>query len=183
LNDQPIPLLFAGPGQVNAQIPYTLLGDGEYQLEVRRGSSLTTPQPLVIAQARPGVFSVDLTGQGQGHIYRALSDGSQRLADAAGPATAGDVVVIYCNGLGPTTPAVTAGTGAPLSPLAVTANPVSVNIGGREAAILFAGLAPGFTGLYQINAQIPPGIPPGGAVAVVLTVAGQASVPVTMGIQ
>lgn len=183
LNDQPIPLLFAGPGQVNAQIPYSLLGDGEYQLEVRRGSSLTTPQPLVIAQARPGVFSVDLTGQGQGHIYRALSDGSQRLADAAGPATAGDVVVIYCNGLGPTTPAVTAGTAAPLSPLAVTANSVSVNIGGREAAILFAGLAPGFTGLYQINAQIPPGIPPGGAVAVVLTVAGQASVPVTMGIQ
>ncbi len=183
LNDQPIPLLFAGPGQVNAQIPYSLLGDGEYQLEVRRGTSLTTPQPLVIAQARPGVFTVDQSGQGQGHIYRALSDGSQRLADAAGAAAAGDVLVIYCNGLGRTNPAVTAGAAAPFSPLAVTANPVSVNIGGREATILFAGLAPGFTGLYQINAQVPAGITPGGAVPVVLTVAGQASVAVTMGIQ
>lgn len=183
LNDQPIPLLFAGPGQVNAQIPYTLLGDVEYQLEVRRGSSLTTPQPLVIAQARPGIFTVDLTGQGQGHIYRALSDGSQRLASAAEPATAGDVVVMYCNGLGRTNPTVTAGAAAPFSPLAVTSNPVTVSIGGREATVLFAGLAPGFTGLYQINAQIPGGITPGGAVPVVLTVAGQASVPVTMGIQ
>ena len=56
LKDQPIPLLFAGPGQVNAQIPYTLLGDVEYQLEVRRGSSLTTPQPLVIDNRASGII-------------------------------------------------------------------------------------------------------------------------------
>lgn len=183
LNDMPIPLLFAGPAQVNAQIPYSLEPDIEYQLEIRRGSAIVTPQPVVIAQARPGVFTVDQSGQGQGHIYRALADGSQRLADAAGPATAGDVLVIYCNGLGLTNPPVTAGAAAPVSPLAVTANPVTVTIGDRSATILFAGLAPGFTGLYQVNVQVPTGIAVGGAVPVILTVAGQSSIPVNMGIR
>lgn len=183
LNDTPIPLLFAGPGQVNAQIPYSLAPDADYQLEIRRGSSITTPQSVVIAQARPGVFTVDQSGQGQGHIYRALPDGSQRLADAANPTAAGEVLVIYCNGLGATTPAVNAGEAAPFSPLAVTAAPVTVTIGNQNAPILFAGLAPGFTGLYQINAQVPAGITPGGAVQMVLTAAGQSSVPVTLGVR
>jgi len=183
LNDVAIPLLFAGPGQVNAQIPYTLDPDEEYQLEIRRGSTITTPQPIVIAQARPGVFTVDQSGQGQGHIYRALADGSQRLADAANPANAGDVLVIYCNGLGLTNPAVAAGSAAPASPLAVTANPAIVTIGGQNAAIAFAGLAPGFTGLYQINAVVPAGVAPGSAVPLIITVASQPSVAVTMGVR
>jgi uncharacterized protein (TIGR03437 family) len=183
LNDVPIPLLFAGPGQVNAQIPYTLAADTEYQLEIRRGNAITTPQPVVIAQARPGVFTIDQSGQGQGHIYRALTDGSQRLASASDPAGAGDIVVIYCNGLGSTNPSVAAGAAAPASPLAVTANPVSVTVGGQPVTILFAGLAPGFTGLYQINAQLPAGISPGADVPMVITVAGQSSVPVTMGVR
>jgi len=183
LNDVPIPLLFAGPGQVNAQIPYSLDPDVEYQLEIRRGTALTTPQSVVIAQARPGIFTLDQSGSGQGHIYRALSDGSQRLADGPNAAAAGEVLVIYCNGLGLTNPPVSAGAAAPSSPLAVTANPVTVTIGGRNAAIAFAGLAPGFTGLYQINAVVPTGITPGPATPVIITVAGQSSVAVTMGIR
>ena len=183
LNDVPLPLIFAGPSQVNAQIPYNLASDEEYQLEIRRGGAITTPQAIVISQALPGVFTVDQSGQGQGHIYLALADGSQRLADADNAAAAGDVLVIYCNGLGLTDSAVIAGTAAPFSPLAVAANPVAVTIGGRNAAIAFAGLVPGFTGLYQINAVVPVGVTPSAAVPVVLTVAGQSSVPVTMGIR
>ncbi len=181
LNDQPIPLLYAGPGQINAQIPYNLSGDTEYQLEIRRGQAIATPQPVVIAQARPGIFTVDQTGQGQGHIYRALTGGAQVLADGAGAASAGEVLVIYCNGLGATTPGVTAGAAAPFSPLAVTSNEVALTIGGVPATVAFAGLAPGFTGLYQINAVMPAGVAAGASVPVVITVAGQESVPVTMG--
>ncbi|HEU0122105.1 MAG TPA: hypothetical protein VFQ91_16365 [Bryobacteraceae bacterium] len=183
LNDEPIPLLFAGPGQVNAQIPYSLDADGEYQLEIRRGSALTTPQPVVIAQSRPGIFTVDQSGQGQGHIYRALPSGDQVLADSAHAAAAGEVLVIYCNGLGLTNPSVVAGDAAPVSPLAQTANPVTLTIGGMTASIAFSGLAPGFTGLYQVNAVVPAGISPGPQVPVTLTVAGQSSVPVNMGIR
>jgi uncharacterized protein (TIGR03437 family) len=34
-------------------------------------------------------------------------------------------------------------------------------IGGQQAQIQFAGLAPGFVGLYQVNAYIPSGLAAG----------------------
>jgi len=62
-------------------------------------------------------------------------------------------------------------------------NPVTVTIGGVDAAVLFAGLAPGFAGLYQLNVVVPGGVSAGDAVPVVVSVAGQASPPVTLAVQ
>ena len=39
--------------------------------------------------------------------------------------------------------------------------PVIVTIGGQPAAAHFAGLAPGFVGLYQVNVQVPAGVSSG----------------------
>jgi uncharacterized protein (TIGR03437 family) len=47
----------------------------------------------------------------------------------------------------------------------------------------FAGLAPGYPDLYQVNAVVPSGVQPGPAVQVVLNVAGQTSPTVTMVVQ
>jgi uncharacterized protein (TIGR03437 family) len=60
---------------------------------------------------------------------------------------------------------------------------VSVTIGAQPAQVLFAGLAPGFAGLYQVNAVVPPGITPGAKVPVILTTAGFSSAPVTVAVQ
>jgi uncharacterized protein (TIGR03437 family) len=68
-------------------------------------------------------------------------------------------------------------------PLARTALPVTVTIGGREARIAYAGLAPGFFGLYQINAFIPEDAPAGDAVPVVVSVAGVASNAATIAVR
>jgi len=38
-----------------------------------------------------------------------------------------------------------------------------VTIGGTGAQVSFSGLAPGFVGLYQVNARIPPNVPVGNA--------------------
>jgi uncharacterized protein (TIGR03437 family) len=65
----------------------------------------------------------------------------------------------------------------------MTANPVTVTIGGLDAAVQFAGLAPGFAGLYQLNVVVPGGVAAGDAVPVVVSVAGQASPPVTLAVQ
>ena len=51
-----------------------------------------------------------------------------------------------------------------------------------NAQVLFAGLTPGFTGLYQVNVIVPGGVTPADNVPVVISVAGQTSLPVTIGI-
>ncbi len=36
-----------------------------------------------------------------------------------------------------------------------------VNIAGMAADVTFSGLAPGFVGFYQVNVQVPAGVPVG----------------------
>jgi uncharacterized protein (TIGR03437 family) len=178
-----LPLLFASDGQINAVIPYDTPVNTRHPLVVQRGNALSTPEAVTIAPAQPAVFTRDQSGRGQGIIIGAASDGRQFLAAPGSPVAAGDVLVIYCAGLGAVDPPVMTGTGAPSSPLARTTNVVTVTVGGRPADVLFSGLAPGFAGLYQVNAVMPSGVAAGDAVPVVLTSAGQSSPPVTIAVR
>jgi adhesin/invasin len=178
LAGQPLPLLYASDGQLNAQVPSALPLNGQPpQIQVIRSNVPSVPDTVAVAAAVPAVFTTSQTGTGQG----AITDVNAVLKDANSPATAGSVIVIYCTGLGQVSPAVPDGQPASSSPLSVTVNPVSVTVGGVSAQVLFAGLAPGFAGLYQVNAVMPSGIPTGNA-AVILTVAGQVSPPVTIAV-
>jgi len=85
------------------------------------------------------------------------------------PAVAGDILSIYCTGLGSTSPAVATGVPAPFSPLARVRTDVTVTLGGLPAPVSFAGLTPGLIGFYQINATVPAGITPGDTVPVVVS--------------
>jgi uncharacterized protein (TIGR03437 family) len=173
LGNQPLPILFTSAGQVNVQVPYGVPVNTQYQLTVQHGNALSAPQSLVVAQAEPGIFTVNQAGSGQGSIVK--SDGVT-LAQPATPASIGETVVIYCTGLGTVTPKVAEGVPASSTPpLSTTDNPVSVTIGGKAATVTFAGLTPGDPGLYQINAVVPSGILIGDAVPVVISVAGQTS--------
>jgi uncharacterized protein (TIGR03437 family) len=120
----------------------------------------------------------------QGHIYKVDASGAQVLASPASPASPGDVLVIYCSGLGPVGPAVKEGEAAPLAePLARTVQPVSVMIGGLPGTVLFAGLAPGFAGLYQINVAVSRGVEAGDQVPATVQVGGQTSTSVTLALR
>jgi uncharacterized protein (TIGR03437 family) len=179
LGSLPLPILYTSEGQLNVQVPYNTPVDGQYQITVQRDNLLSVPEQLVIAEGQPGVFTVNQQGTGQGVIFK--SDGVT-LAQTGTPATTNETVVIYCTGLGVVSPAVPEGTAPPSLPLSNTVNQVTVTIGGQDAMVSFSGLTPGFPGLYQVNAVVPPGVS-GDAVAVVVSVAGQTSPPVTMAIQ
>ena len=167
-------------GQLNAQVPYDVPVDTQHQILEKRGDSIAVPETLSVAAAQPGIFTKAQNGSGQGAIVK--QDGVT-LAEPGTPAVRGEVVIIYCSGLGPVSPPVVAGRPAPSSPLSGVVNPVTVSIGGKEAQVLFAGLAPGFSGLYQINAFVPSDSDTGDTVEVVVESAGQKSRPVTIAVR
>jgi uncharacterized protein (TIGR03437 family) len=175
-----LPLLFAGSGQINAIIPYDVAPNSTQQLIVQQNMTLSLPEAVTIAPAQPALFTQDQSGAGIGVIVVLQPDGAGFEADSSHPASAGDVLVIYCTGLGAVNPTVLAGSAGPASPPSNTSNTVTATIGGQPAKVLFAGLAPGFAGLYQVNVLVPSGITAAPSVPVILMAGGLASPPVTI---
>ena len=176
LNNAPLPLLAAFPGQINAQLPPTLAA-GRYPMVVRSIANHEASSSATVAVARyaPAVF-VDADGPAIFH-----QDGTR--LDQYNPGQRDEELTIYATGLGPTTGGrVTAGVPAPLSPLAVT-GPVQVffgdpTISDAQEIVDWSGLAPGLIGVYQINCRIPGTHLKGDALPVTLRIGGVSS-PVT----
>jgi len=177
LGGQPLPLLYAGPGQVDALIPQKLNPDTSYQLVVQRGTTLSVPVPLVVAEYQPGIYTLNLSGAGQGIVEIA---GTTLLAappaNGSRPVQSGsELLSIFATGLGPVIgtngePPPPDGAAAPLSTLYQTTATVTAAIGGVDVPVLFSGLTPSLVALYQVNVQVPAGVPTGNAVPLVLTV-------------
>jgi uncharacterized protein (TIGR03437 family) len=133
-----------------------------------------------LATFAPAIFTINAQGSGQG----AILDQSNRLVDVSSPATPGGTVLqIFCTGLGPVTNQPLTGSPAPSGPLSYTTATPAVTIGGVSADVFFSGLAPGFVGLYQVNAQVPAGLAPDTAAPVVISMQGTASNTVTIAVQ
>lgn len=136
------PVLAATPFQLNVQVPEGL-APGTHTLRVRSPYGVTE-ETIAIQEVAPAIFEL---GGGQGAVVN--QDG--KLNGPASPARRGQAVVIYCTGLG-----AVARSGS----LYVTTTPVTVLVEGLELPAAFAGLAPGFRGLYQVNVVLPAGMPP-----------------------
>ena len=180
---QPVALQFVSPRQINGVLPFGLGLDAAQQLVVRHGDALSTPESVVVSQAQPAVFTQNFSGAGPGIVVGVRPDGSQYLVSPSARLSAGDVAVIYCAGLGSVDQPVRASDAAPNSPLARTESVVTVTIGGVDAPVFYSGLAPGFAGLYQINATVQAGTPTGDAVPLELTANGIRNPTVTVAVQ
>jgi uncharacterized protein (TIGR03437 family) len=178
-----MPLLYAGPGQINAVVPFDLAA-GTAQVIVVNGTTLSVPEPASVAAGGPGTFTLNGLGSGTAIVVALNPDGSAYLVGPAAPAHPGSAVVIYCTGIGGVQIAIDAGDATPLSPLAPANNEanVSVTMGGISAQVLFAGLVPTLSGLYQVNAVIPQGVT-GDGVPLIITSSGAASAAVSLPIQ
>jgi uncharacterized protein (TIGR03437 family) len=181
LSGRQLPLIYAGPTQINALIPYDL-PPGAYSLKVQRANAVSSTAAVLIAGASPGVFSVDNSGTGQGAITNAVTGA---VADSRHPVHAGDYITVYLTGIGSVVPVVDAAVAAPSEPplASVIGNSVTATIGGIPATVAFAGLAPGFAGLGQVNLIVPSGVQSGDAVPVVVTAAGSVAPAVTISVR
>lgn len=182
INGTPAPLNYVchlcvgGVGdQLNIQMPWGITGSTA-QVIVTNGSSKSSAATVNVAQFNPGIFSVN---NGVGVAIAFFVDGA--LAAPSGsipglatrPAKAGDVLQIFATGLGAVDQHVNDG-GAPTVLTNTTTMP-SVMIGGMQASTLFSGLAPGFVGINQVNAQVPTGAPTGNTVPLQLQIGGLTS--------
>lgn len=148
-----LPLFSIYPGQINAQLPNECTFVGVTSLTLVSGGQTSTPQDITLARTAPAVFTVNASGSGDGVVLH----GDNSPVNAANPAKAGEQVVIYATGLGPTEPPFA--TGAPATSTNQTVIPVGVEVGNNSASVVYTGLTVGLVGLYQINVIIPAGVP------------------------
>jgi uncharacterized protein (TIGR03437 family) len=158
-----------GQQQINFQVPYEIAGETAATLQVINdafvpGNILSIP----VLGVQPGIF-----GYSSGAVtYGAILHANYQLAGINNPARANETVLIYCTGLGAVSPQ--PGDGAGATGTSQTAAAPTVTIGGLAAPVTYSGLAPGYVGLYQINATVPSGLS-GGNQPVVITIHGTQS--------
>ena len=152
VNGRAAPMYFSSYGQIAFQVPLeTALGTAQVQVE--RDNLPGNTVSFQVVNRAPRILVI------------VNPDGS--VPNTAHPAKAGDTLVIYSIGLGPTSPAAVTGAPAPgAEPLSrLTATPTvqfGMDIFGTIPVTPdYAGLSPGSVGLFQVNAVVPQGIPSG----------------------
>lgn len=173
------PILFASASQLNLQVPWELQGKSTSSVTVTVNSITSSPQSIALGLADPGIFSLGAPQGGQGAIVNLAG----MVVDANSPAHAGDYLQIYSTGLGAVSNTPQTGAEAGVSPLSYLIGNAAVTIGGVQAPVSFAGLAPGFIGLCQVNVQVPPGVAAGDGVPVIVLIGTTASNTVTISVR
>ena len=164
------PMVFVSPLQINAQVPWEA-APGSATLTVAH-AGVSASQTVTIAAAGPAIFTL------YGSPQAAALNQDYTVNSQANPAAAGQAVLLFGTGLSAVSPAVPTGAAASAGQLSRVIAKVTATVGGAPVTPLFAGLAPGFAGLWQVNLALPAGVT--GAVPVVVTVEGSASNTVTV---
>lgn len=160
IQDRPAPIYFVSANQMSVLVPFATSGTSA-EIVVRNGTQESNRVTVPVSRTSPGIYSQPQNGIGPGAVLK--SDFS--LLTSANPARRGDTILIYLTGLGTLDPALRDGVAASTTVLSRVTDSVNVYIGGIKATVSFAGAAPGFAGLYQLNVVVPNGAPVGSAVA------------------
>jgi uncharacterized protein (TIGR03437 family) len=146
INSRLAPLYYVDSTQINAEVPWEVAGASYLTVQVIVNELVSNLSMAALAANAPGI-SVVTHGL----------DGSP--VSSSQPATPGEYLTIYATGLGPVTNPPPSGAAALVKPLSTTLLTPVLTIGGISASVIFSGLTPGFSGLYQVNAQVPNGVP------------------------
>jgi adhesin/invasin len=124
--------------------------------------------------AAPGLF---FSSSGQAIVQNS----DYTLNGPTNPAKAGGTIIAYLSGSGLVSPAVADGAAAPSNTLVHLNSGSSATIGSSTAQVSFAGLAPGFVGLVQVNIVVPSSLPTG-SYPLTVTIGSETSNPATISV-
>ena len=171
INGRDVPLYAVARGngteQVNFQVPWDLTG-ASARVVVSRDGVASQALDVPVLAAQPGVFTAD------GTTAMMVRNRDYSLATGL---RSGEAVFFYATGLGEVENTPATGAASAVAPLARVRQTVAVTIDGVPCEVLFAGLAPGLIGVYQVNIVAPGGLTVGPK-DLVVTVGGQRSVAV-----
>ncbi len=158
----PAGIFYVSPKQINFQVPNILM-PATVQVQVVLDGNAGPQVPVTLRPAAPALYQLD-----PATVIATKPDGS--LYTVSSPARAGDWVILYATGLGGTLP--------PLNNLEIPHTAADIQQQGLQILlntvpldrnlVAYAGVAPGFAGLYQINVQLPAQFPPNPQIQVVL---------------
>jgi uncharacterized protein (TIGR03437 family) len=180
INGRRAPLVFMRSDQFNFQARSE--DSGQLEIQIIRNCEGFYPLEsnvfsVAAAPVSPDIFAYDVAEDGSKTVAAINATTGKRvgprdLGPEFEPALPGEIVLIYLTGLGLTNPSFAPGQLPPNDPSgAAPASSATVLIDGIEAEVQYAGTAPGFAGLYQINLMIPD-TPNVGEVSVLITSSG-----------
>jgi uncharacterized protein (TIGR03437 family) len=132
--------------EIDVQIPWgTPVGNATLQVIPAVPTAFQQLWPLQIQAFDPVAESQPIHQDFSGFI------------NPSSPALGGEVVNYYFTGLGAVSPAAADGKPAGTNPLSLATTPLTLvgDAGQAAAKIVYAGLAPGTVGLYQVSIQLP----------------------------
>ncbi|OFV98520.1 MAG: hypothetical protein A3H28_09160 [Acidobacteria bacterium RIFCSPLOWO2_02_FULL_61_28] len=147
------PLLLVSPTQINAQVPLEIAPGTAVEVVVVVDGRASTPEPLLVVPAAPGIFTTSGSGSGPGRILHANGG----LISSAAPAIPGEEVTIVATGLGATLatgslPALKTGEAGAGQLTLLTP---TVAFSGKDARVTFSGAAPDSVGQYLVRVIVP----------------------------
>jgi uncharacterized protein (TIGR03437 family) len=191
------PLFFVSPGQINLQLPssgrYPISSLG-FQMVVTTPAGASDPYPLDLVLGEGfGIFTLDGSGCGPGAVLNLASDGSMSLNSPSSSASPGDFISVYGTGLVGFYNAPPDGSPAPSNPPSLAMSwslyqgafdlPPSFPPSPLDLRVSWAGRAPGFVGLDQVNVRIPDAVRDGCGVPLMIETTGGLSQPIPVSIR
>ena len=190
VNGTAAPIFYASNTQINIQIPFELNVGPDAQIQVVRNgikSAIGTvptanqaPQILRFGCGFPNVCPAPWGNYGIGLLFSDLPTLEFPMAPKypipnIRAATTGDVIEFFATGLGQMTPPLVTGAVPSTSPLPTLSPAFTVCFATAPVAsgicnpVQYAGIAPGFVGLYQVNVGIPANAPRGDSIYMTIT--------------
>jgi uncharacterized protein (TIGR03437 family) len=175
IGGQPAYIDYISGGQINAQVPSSV-GTGQQPLVVTNADGGKATFTVTVNAVEPGLYAPSSFAIGGKQYAGAVANDGVTFILPPGAvsgipsqrANPGDRITFYGVGFGPVTPAIPAGQVV----TATNSVPFQMQIGGTQATVQYAGLAPGAIGLYQFNVFVPTSAPANDLTPVTFTVNG-----------